>query len=177
MSKQLTDLTSKTTPASADLLLIRDVSAGSDKKTTVGQLAASVLPTMLGVTADSSNVATSQNFAGTSFGDMGTVGPSVTVTVGVNGIAVVILTCNLANDTGTARSIAGYVVSGANTVAASDTQAIWSAQVSGATAPNQMSSVYLLKGLTAGSTTFKMQYRVTAGTGTFQNRYIAVLAL
>lgn len=130
----------------------------------------------LGLAPTTNVVATSETTTSTSYTALATAG-ATTITIGANGLALVILTCNLANDTATARSIMGYAVSGATTTAATDTKALWSAEVPTATAPSQMSAVYLLTGLASGSTTFTSQFRVTTGTGTFVNRNIAVIPL
>lgn len=121
------------------------------------------------VTAQTATVATSQTTTSTTYTDLATVGPSVTVTIGSSGIALVSVYVDVFSDT--AFTITSFAASGANTIAASD-QTSWT----GGTTESSGSFVLVLTGLTAGSTTFKMKYRVNSGTGTFQNRRIGVVA-
>ncbi len=72
----------------------------------------------------------------------------------------------------------GYAVSGATTVAASDTRAlIRDHGTSSSTGYVQASATYRVTGLTAGSNTFTLQYRTSGGTGTFTNRNVVVIPL
>jgi hypothetical protein len=64
-------------------------------------------------------------------------------------------------------------ISGASSVAPTDTRGTW---MSG-TVSNTGSRINLHTGLTSGSNTFKIQYRVNGGTGTFAHRYIQVMPL
>jgi hypothetical protein len=67
----------------------------------------------------------------------------------------------------------GFGVSGASTVAASDTQSLNVVSL-GATAGAQITATYLVTGLTAGSNTFTAKYRASGNTCTFVNRSIVV---
>lgn len=116
-----------------------------------------------GETIDASQTTTS-----TSYTDLATFGPSITLNTGTH--ALVILGAEFANST-TQTSYMGYTVSGASTVAATDTQA--AAKMG--TGFYQFSQYVYQTGLTAGSNTFTMRYRVTGGTGTFVRRRIAVM--
>lgn len=126
--------------------------------------------------ASTASVATSQTTTSTSYTDLTTAGPSVTVTIGSSGLALVTLSADMYNGTSGAYAFTSFVVSGGNTVAASDANGI---SVGGSTANPEIliGRTVLLTGLTAGSTTFKLQYRVSGGTGTFINRNIAVVPL
>jgi hypothetical protein len=118
-------------------------------------------------------VSTAETTASTTYTDLTTVGPSATVTTGTQ--AYVIVTARQANNTATAECYTSFTISGATpTVAASDTFASFfqAPSVNGA---NRASAAILVTGLTAGSNTFKMQYRVSAGTGTFSARQLAVI--
>lgn len=109
----------------------------------------------------------------TSFTDLATVGPRVTVTTGTR--AFIALTCQMTNTNSGARAFAGFAVSGATTTAASDNTAIeW--QPNNASQPARL-SVYDLATLNPGDNTFTMQYRVGSQTGTFQHRRITVIGL
>lgn len=120
-------------------------------------------------------VATAETTTSTSYVDLTTTTDTVTVTIGASGMALVLIYAAIYNDSTAGISYMSYVVSGANTIAAADTQSI-SAQIA-ASCPNAaaFSSTFLLTGLTAGSTTFKAKYRASAGTAKFTNRRIAVI--
>lgn len=120
------------------------------------------------------SVSTSESTGGTGYGNLATPGPAVTVTTGTR--AIVMVTSLVQNSTASQNSYASYAVSGASSIAATDDRAV----LITAAATNQTlraSSVYMETGLTAGSNTFTMQYRVTGGTGSFQNRRITVIPL
>jgi hypothetical protein len=70
----------------------------------------------------------------------------------------------------------GFAVSGATTVAAVDTQALW-ATSAGANGITQASATFYVTGLTAGSNAFTAKYEAVSNTCTFANRSILVQAL
>lgn len=111
-----------------------------------------------------SGTTTSTSYTATLSGSPGT-NPSVTL---VTGTAIELaISAEMANSTtGTCR--VGVAISGATTAAASDTTGI---AMSG-TASFALGRTVRITGLTAGTNTFTLQYRVTAGTGTFVNRSI-----
>lgn len=122
--------------------------------------------------AATATVATSETTTSTSYVDLTTTSDTVTVTIGNSGMALVLLQ-SLGSNTGGTNYI-GFALSNGNTVAAADGYAIvLSGHASGV--QTQVGVPFLLTGLTAGSTTFKMKYRVSAGTGTFANRRISVI--
>lgn len=124
-------------------------------------------------TAQTVTVAASQTTASNVYGDLATVGPSVTVVVGGSGIVKITLTGGLWCDNAGNTAIMGFVASGANAIGAADATALQTpAYVAGD--PQQCSAVYLLTGLTPGSTTFKAQYRSATNTqnANFRNRSI-----
>jgi hypothetical protein len=84
----------------------------------------------------------------------------------------VILTATISNSANSSTYMS-VAVSGATTIAASDATALIETRyLMGA------SAMYVITGLTAGSNTFTLQYRSTAGTtGTFVNRTIIVIPL
>lgn len=120
------------------------------------------------------NIATSQTTSSTSFTDLTTVGPSVTVTTGTS--ALVWFAAQMQNSGTNAVTQCAVAVSGATTVSP-DTGADLYIDGLGAGQAIRASTVHLFTGLTAGSNTFKLQYRVGSGTGTFYDRSIGVLAL
>ena len=110
---------------------------------------------------------TSENTTSTSYTDLTTAGPAVTVTTGTK--ALVIITSELSHSaTGVAR--ASFAVSGATTQAASDDYDLHS---QGDYTDRFSSASYVT--LTAGSNTFTMKYRVNSGTGYFSDRQIFVM--
>lgn len=123
-------------------------------------------------------VATSQTTTSTSYTDLATAGPAVTVTIGATGKALVSMHGAIANATSALASYFGFAVSGASTVAASDTTAI------GFTSPSsgagiRAGTVLLVTGLAAGSTTFTAKYRMDPGVGpaTFVDRRLSATPL
>lgn len=137
----------------------------------------SVTADKLSLSPLTASVSTTETTTSTSYTDLATTTDTVTVTIGVNGLALVGITSKMYNSTNTSESFVSYAVSGASTVAAADTKGIHMLS-SGVNVPQvTVSGVFLATGLTAGSNTFKMKYRVTANTGGFQNRSIWVLPL
>ena len=114
-------------------------------------------------------VATSETRTSTSFGDLATPGPAVTVETGT--AAEITLYGQIAQDTNGQFSVMGFAVSGASTVAAADSSAIGRSDTG---VVIKGGATFLVAGLTAGSNTFTAKYRVTGGTGTFQDRKITV---
>lgn len=103
----------------------------------------------------------------------GTAGPAVTATTGT--AALVSISSKMTHSTNTAEMFAAYAISGATTVASSDTNSISLQPATAAGNSIRVSAVILHTGLTAGSNTFTMQYRVTAGTGSYDRRHLAVV--
>jgi hypothetical protein len=120
------------------------------------------------------SVATVQSTASTSFTDLATVGPAVTVTCGT--IALVWFAAAMANASSDAQCNASVGVSGATSVAASD---VWALTSDGVTAGNYIryGTTHAFTGLTAGSNTFTMKYRAGSSTASYQRREIIVLPL
>jgi hypothetical protein len=119
----------------------------------------------------SATVATEQITSSTSYTDLTTAGPAVTITTGTK--ALVIVTSAMEKGTDKTEGYASYAVSGATTIAASDTVAV------GASSEKyfRLSAVSRLTTLTAGSNTFTMKYRSASGNGYFKNREIIVIDL
>lgn len=108
-------------------------------------------------------IATGQTTASTSYVDLATVGPTITVTTG--GKALVWIACQVAN-TGTNHT---YMSLNASAGVGPEDWRSLSADVS-----MRLSNQIFYDGLTPGSCTFTAKYRVSAGTGTFTNRYLLV---
>lgn len=120
------------------------------------------------------NVNTTETTASTSFTNLATSGPAVTLTTGTT--VIVILGAGLFNSTGGQNSQMGVAVSGASTVAAASNEALVY-ESSAANDLAQVSYAFQLSGLTAGSNTFTAQYQVGGGTGSFLRRRIIVLPI
>jgi len=125
------------------------------------------------ITSGTNTVATSETTGSTTYTDLATSGPEVTLTVAASGIAMVIVSARITSNTA-ATDFMDFGLTSGNTRSASDTTALVAVQ-STSTTGVRASSVTYLTGLTAGSTVFTAKYRVTAGTGTFLDRSITVL--
>ena len=116
-----------------------------------------------------------QTSASTSFAGL-TTATAVTVTTGTSALVVAIARCMC--DTNNAEAEVSYAVSGATTVAASDN---YSGRVDQSNTASYIGAsvpvFFVHTGLTAGSNTFTMQYKVNAGTGFYADRRITVFPL
>lgn len=126
--------------------------------------------------AGTNYVATAQTTTSTSYADLATTGPAVTVTIGASGMAMVFINAKLDNNTGGYDSHMSFAISGATTLAADDKYGIQNV-VFGAAYVTQQGAPHLLTGLTPGSTTFTAKYRVGGNTGTFTFRHLSVIPL
>ena len=135
---------------------------------TIGPTTVPAIPT-LGL----ENVLTNEATGSTSYVDLATVGPSVTVTTGTT--ALVIFGA-LTTDTGNAGNNAhmSVAISGATTLAASDTWQAFGTEFGGIW---QISNGYKFTGLTAGVNTFTAKYKKSGGSSTaeFQKRWLFVV--
>ena len=116
------------------------------------------------------NVLVSETTTSTTFTDLATVGPSVTVDTGPS--ALVIIHSSMDNS-GTGSTRMAYDVSGASSISAADNRGIG---VYGTAGTGVITSgVVWHDDLTPGSNTFTAKYRVASGTGTFLSRRIVVV--
>lgn len=141
------------------------------------------IPAAAVTAAEGAYLVTSQTTTSTSYTDLATSGPSVTLTTGTE--AIIAVSARTSNNQANAnadsgRCYVGFAVSGASTVSASDNYAAFQNQIHTSHEQNT-SGVFYLSGLTAGSNTFTLKYRVggalASGTGTFSARHISVFAL
>ena len=124
------------------------------------------------ITTATATVATSQSTSSTSYVDLATAGPAVTLTTGTK----VLVFTNTEVSTAAGRYVfADFAISGATTRAASDDTCI--KMGTDADSMQSRNGVANLMTVTAGSNTFTMKYRVNAGTNSFINRTIVVVAL
>jgi hypothetical protein len=146
------------------------------KATAASQLFVSTGPNAITTRVPSqASVTTNQSTSSSTFTDLTTVGPRVTLETGT------IAFCwfgasqaHSANDNETACSVA---VSGASTVAASNA---WQHSTDGVTAGNYVrgTSFHIFTGLTPGVNVFTMKYRLgVSGVASFRDRELGVLPL
>jgi hypothetical protein len=120
-------------------------------------------------------VTTSQTVTSTSYVDLATVGPTVTMRTGTS-VLVTVGAWLIAN-AGTSAFMS-FAISGATTLAASDDNCLMYSNESTTTNfGSRTSRQVLVTGLTAGVNTFTTKYRVSAGTGTIALRHISVQPL
>jgi hypothetical protein len=122
--------------------------------------------------AFNATVATAESTTTTTYTNLATSGPAVTVNCGPK--ALVILNCGILTDTSNSAAFVGYEISGATSRAATDADAL---ELDGVTANNtlRMGIGSLATGLTSGLNTFTMKYRAGSNTATFSNRQIIVV--
>ena len=124
------------------------------------------------LTTATATVATSQSTSSVTYTDLATAGPAVTLTTGTK----VLVFTNTEVSTAAGRYVfADFAISGATTRAASDDTCI--KMGTDADSMQTRNGVANLMTVTAGSNTFTMKYRVNAGTNSFLNRSIVVVAL
>lgn len=120
-------------------------------------------------------VNTSETTTSTTFTDLATVGPTVTVTTGVQ--ALIVVSAEISNNTASQAGRIAVDISGATTIAP-DNNKVLRQESSGTTEFQRCSLVYLQTALTPGSNTFKMMYTtVGASTASFNFRNLVVLPM
>jgi len=125
---------------------------------------------------DYATVSAFESTTSTSYTNLATSGPAVTVTTGTK--ALVIVSARIVNSTNnnSLQAWMSYGVTGATTTSASDT---WALAVSGiqSIAYQMKMSLASVATLTAGSNVFTAKYRATSGTSEFGDRSIFVINL
>lgn len=116
-------------------------------------------------------VPTSENTGSTTFTDLTTVGPTLSIVTGPS--AIVWVSCGMSNST-TNGGAMSFAVTGASTIAATDTQ---SYGYQGAASAGGRAAWVGTVPLTPGTNTFTAKYRVNGGTGFFDTRRLGVIAL
>ena len=120
-------------------------------------------------------VAANEATTSTTFTDLTTAGPAVTVTTGTS--VLIIPTADLYNSADGNYGLMSYAVSGATTIAADAHTNLLIFTSPGAGKDAQVSAAYIHSGLTPGSNTFTAKYRVNAGTGNFLRRGITIIPI
>lgn len=128
-------------------------------------------------TTAEASVTSEQDTTSTSYTDLTTSGPAVTVTTGTKALVIVTAMCRNSVVSAVGRAYMSYAVSGATTIAASDQTAIKIGSGSATPSLDCRFSAASLVTLTAGSNTFTAKYRVTADTGRWNDRTIFVMNL
>jgi hemolysin activation/secretion protein len=123
-------------------------------------------------TSDVQAVNTVQTTTNTSYTNLTTVGPQVTLTTGPK--ALIVMSARASNSTAGANSWASYEVTGASAISASDNYALsYDSPVSSSTIYATYATIE--PSLTPGSNVFTMKYRASSGTATFSSRRLAVI--
>lgn len=146
------------------------------KATAASQLFVSTGPNAITTRVPSqASVSTLQSTTSSSYVDLTTVGPRITLDTGT--IAFCWFAASHSHSADNNETACSVAVSGASTVAASNA---WQHSVDGIVGGNFVrgSSFHIFTGLTAGTNIFTMKYRVGAsGTASFRDRELGVLPL
>jgi hypothetical protein len=157
-------------PSQGDLVAVLKYGASWLVLGTMGQTQSRYIPV-------SARVATTEGTTNTSYVDLATVGPSVTVTIGSSGLARVSLGAYMTCAAPTPGGRAGVALSGANSVTPTFTNftLLNFVQSEGVQIQFSNSREFLYSGLNPGSTTFKMVYASANGSLTnFSDRELTV---
>lgn len=150
---------------------------GVPEDLTAAQAAAIINPSLPLVGALTADVATSEGTTSTTYTDLATSGPAVTVTVGPSGIALVLFGGQQSNGTAS-NGCRTSVAIGAATATDGDSASMLNSASGGLGMSQKFSHHILVTGLTPGSVTFTMKYRASVGgTATFAARRITVIPL
>jgi len=142
----------------------------ADSSTTTGVKWAAVAASPASASA---TVTTSEGTSSSSFTDLTTAGPAVTLTTGTK--ALVILSCYLEQTNGW-EAYMGYAVSGSTTISATTAKCL-QIRVFNNGNTNLQASIADMVTLTAGSNTFTAKYASAYSTATFAYREIIVIDL
>ncbi len=131
-----------------------------------------------GVVPTSATVDTEQNTTSTTYTDLGTDGPSITYDPGAVAKTVLFLFGSfLGNSVVGYTTYVSYAISGATTVAASDSRALVLRPTGSNGQERVTMSAAFVQTLQPGSNTIKLKYRVEGNTGTFGNRFLIMVVL
>lgn len=119
-------------------------------------------------------IGTAETTTSTSFTDLATVGPSVTLTTGSR--AFVFIRAGMENSGANAGSHMSFEISGATSEVATLNRAITIAGIAAASRARIGAGIFV-GSLVAGSNTFTAKYSVAANTGTFVSRELSVIPL
>lgn len=139
-----------------------------------GLICATAANTVVQRTPDVGVVVGYESTASTTYVDLTTAGPAITM---VHGTSMLISIGALTwNDTLGLGNRAAFALSGSNTLAAADADSYY-AESGAANAVYEASYTTVRTGMTAGTTTITMKYRTTAGggTSTFGHRVVSAV--
>jgi hypothetical protein len=119
---------------------------------------------------------TQESTSSTSYTDLATPGPTITCETGSQAIYLISARMSNTASEGTGSTRASIDISGATTIAASDSRELTLHGVANG-AQCKMAMAFFEDGLTPGMNTFTMKYKVISGTGTFAERNLIVIAL
>jgi hypothetical protein len=124
---------------------------------------------------DTNVVTTSESTTSSTYTDLTTSGPAVTLTTGTK--ALIIISSYMHNATLSTQTRIAIDITGATTIAPSDANSYFLAYTStGNTRPElQATYAYVVTGLTAGSNTFTCKYKASGGTFTARDRKLTVI--
>jgi hypothetical protein len=122
-------------------------------------------------------VLTSQSTTSASYVDLATAGPSVTVNVPTNGLVLVVAQADITAPAGQADvALTGDALTPSGILDHTGTLLTLYTGPFGATSTRQQAQPYTFPA-SSGNRTFKLQYTVAVGTGTFANRKLWVWTL
>lgn len=119
-------------------------------------------------------ITAAEGTSSTSYTNLETVGPAVTVTTGPR--VLIIISAAISSSVVNTQNFMGYEISGTTSQAATDTLSLSTDGIA-ADKTNRRCTILMEETLNPGVNTFTCKYKVTAGTGTFQNRFIGVWPL
>jgi hypothetical protein len=120
-------------------------------------------------------ISTSQTTTSTTYTNLTTVGPQVTVDTGVS--ALVFFAVAMSNNTLNSQCSASVEVSGSSNVKANNHWRIIHDGKAAGNVTRTMGIHRFAAELKEGSNTFTVKYKVASNTGTFSRRYLAVMPL
>ncbi|WP_234797072.1 hypothetical protein [Mycobacteroides chelonae] len=122
----------------------------------------------------SGTVATAQGTASTAYADLTTTGPSVTLNVPASGELTIDVSASYSSGGAAAQTgYMGFMLSGANTLAAADSRAAYGRTVTSGLF-GTIARRFHLTGLNPGTTTVKAVYKTSTSTATFADRSLIV---
>jgi hypothetical protein len=120
------------------------------------------------------NITASESTSSTSYTNLTTAGPTLTnFPVPASGKVLITVTTGMQGSQGGSSCFMSFTGSGANSIAASDINAL----ILGGNNLQRASASFVLTGLTAGNTTLTSQYKAAGGQCTFSNRSIWAIPL
>ncbi|GAA4226118.1 hypothetical protein GCM10022254_10070 [Actinomadura meridiana] len=120
-------------------------------------------------------ISTQEATSSTSFVNLATVGPAVTLTTGTS--AIVFIGARAWNDTASGIATMGVAVSGSSTISATEDNAYMVRSSSDSIFVRAHAAVLFDGTLTAGSNTFTAKYRAATGEGSWRDRSLLAIPL